>query len=624
MATAPYNFVELPAGILPAPLDEHRKALYGKDNGASREAFKDYIQQDCPLSGTIELEIENLAPFFVGGKGEDFFNAAGEIMIPGSSLRGMFRSLLKIISCGAVRPDEDFYDRHLYYRALMAVGKYPWTRELNKHYKEQLGANAKAGAKNANGVKPGFLVKDKYGEYRIYPYTGKLQKILISQYETQYHKQIPPKDSGVNWHGNLVFCHTGKLGMGRGRRITSDNQYKAIIKDIIDNRFHGNAQRALSTIAREVGKQYIVYFDMRDTDWESSYPVPDEVLHSYIDDIKRGGVDLLNTMKKAKDVKVNLPKEIAAIVPCFYVARDNQIKFFGHGQSFRIPYAHSVGNAVPASLQKDTIDFVDSIFGQKDYFAGRIYFGDAKLSGARKSYETAVARPMLTPNPTSYQLYLSQKSQSNLAHWDTKGAMVRGYKMYWHSNKEQWRCQPGDVENKNIVSKITPLKPGNKFTGSIRFQSLSPVELGALLSVLDIAYAVGSISGKADIAYKLGHGKSIGMGSVRIRHQLQLEQQDAYTRLFEAKDGQNNWYSGEQQADSHEYIDLFKAYMQKHFASNIQMKLSWEKSMMSLCTMLDWRQVKEENWQGRTAYMELEDFMNREILPVATEVYKLK
>ncbi len=624
MATAPYNFVELPAGILPAPLNEYKSTLYGQDNAASREAFKGYIQQDCPLSGTIELEIENIAPFFIGGKGEAFFNIAGEPMIPGSSLRGMFRSLLKIISCGAVRRDEDFYDRHLYYRALMAVGRYPWTKDLNKHYKEQLGANAKAGAKIDKGVKPGFLVKDKYGEYSIYPYTGKIQKILINQYESEYNVRIPAKNSGVNWHDNLVFCHTGKLGMGRGRRITSDNQYKGIIKDIIHNRFHGNAQKALSTIAREVGKQYIVYFDLRDTSWQASYPIPDEVLHSYIDDIKRGGVDLLNTMKKAKDVKVSLPKEIDAIVPCFYVAANNQIKFFGHGRSFRIPYEHSIGDTVPASLQKDTIDFVDSIFGQKDYFAGRVYFGDAKLEGTKKSYETAVARPMLTPNPTSYQLYLNQKPQGNLAHWDTKGAMVRGYKMYWHSNKEQWQCQPGDMENKNIVSKITPLKPGNKFTGSIRFQSLSPVELGALLSVLDIAHTVGSISKKADIAYKLGHGKAIGMGSVRIKHQLHLEQEDVYTRLFESKDGQSNWYSGEQQADSHKYIDVFKAYMDKYFGTDAKLKLCWEKSMVSLCTMMDWRQVKEANWQGKTAYMELEEFMNREILPVATGVYKLK
>ena len=64
--------------------------------------------------------------------------------------------------------------------------------------------------------------------------------------------------------------------------------------------------------------------------------------------------------------------------------------------------------------------------------------------------------------------------------------------------------------------------------------------------------------------------------------------------------------------------------MQKHFASDSKLKLSWENSMMSLCTMLDWRQVKEANWQSRTAYMELEEFLDREVLPTATGVYKLK
>ena len=84
-ATAPYNFVALPEKILPSEI-------------ASVENFKNHIQNCEKISGEIELEIKTLTPIFLGGNDEKSFAPAGQFIISGSSLRGMFKNIFKIVT----------------------------------------------------------------------------------------------------------------------------------------------------------------------------------------------------------------------------------------------------------------------------------------------------------------------------------------------------------------------------------------------------------------------------------------------------------------------------------------------------------------------------------------------
>lgn len=54
---------------------------------------------------------------------------------------------------------------------------------------------------------------------------------------------------------------------------------------------------------------------------------------------------------------------------------------------------------------------------------------------------------------------------------------------------------------------MRPLREALVFSGRIRFDGLTDVELGALLCALDLP---------ADCAHKLGRGRPIGLGSVRV------------------------------------------------------------------------------------------------------------
>ena len=79
-----------------------------------------------------------MTPLFVGGDDAGtFFSPTGEPLIPGSTLRGMVRNLFKIVTAGTMRRDEDFTDRHLYFRCIMAAGG-KQLKELNAYYENRM------------------------------------------------------------------------------------------------------------------------------------------------------------------------------------------------------------------------------------------------------------------------------------------------------------------------------------------------------------------------------------------------------------------------------------------------------------------------------------------------------
>ena len=105
-ATAAYNFVPLPdemlhAEIKPAATDEERKANY-----IAHVQPKGTNENDERLTGYLDIELKAETPLFIGiGNSEKFFSPTGAPRIPGSTLRGMTKNLVKILTCGAMRRD---------------------------------------------------------------------------------------------------------------------------------------------------------------------------------------------------------------------------------------------------------------------------------------------------------------------------------------------------------------------------------------------------------------------------------------------------------------------------------------------------------------------------------------
>ena len=190
----------------------------------------------------------------------------------------------------------------------------------------------------------------------------------------------------------------------------------------------------------------------------------------------------------------------------------------------------------------------------------------------------ALFRDVLSaPKPTSFQHYLVQPvvQSSNgrakpgadhmktLHNWDQPepgvydfidtsgrrratgtGSTIRGHKKYWHKRNTSFRdiadnnarlsesgrevqsqARNGQWRISSSHTIIRPVKPGVVFRTHVRFESLSDIELGAVLSALKLP---------PSMRHRLGMGKPLGMGSVKIESVLRITSRTAgrYDTLF--------------------------------------------------------------------------------------------
>ncbi|HNS33516.1 MAG TPA: TIGR03986 family CRISPR-associated RAMP protein, partial [bacterium] len=213
------------------------------------------------------------------------------------------------------------------------------------------------------------------------------------------------------------------------------------------------------------------------------------------------------------------------------------------------------------------------------------------------------------PKPTSFQLYLEQKDPAFLNHYNT-GANIRGYKLYWHKTGKNYieTDEKKIKEHPSQYTKIKPLKQGARFSGRIRFENLTDTELGALLFVLRL---------KENLFHKIGMGKPLGLGTLRISPRLFLsERKKRYSEfLFE--------FSG--CAENAEKIEYYALLFDKYVRETLGMSENslWDvPRIRELRCMLDFSKKPSDE---KTCYMRIEpdnEFKSRDILPRPCDVQK--
>ena len=620
IATAPYNFIPLPNAVLDSPLQTYldkKDELAANGEDPVSAAFRTYMAEKANLNGHIALEIETVTPVFIGGdENGKFFAPGGTPIIPGSSLRGMIKNLYKIVTCGSWKNDEDIKDTHLYYRCLMAPKKtMPFFTKLHEKYSDYMTTMENGHVKK--NAKPGFLFKrgDQWFIYPLLP--DKLHSIPIWRYMKKFKLDDRDiKKSSVRWDGHTAYIQIGLLSTAKLKRSQED------------------LEKATEEERESWGKQYYKFMSLNDIDKSKCYPVPDTVIESYQGDKNRRGVNLMDEVRK-KDFSFQNKKGF--IAPCFFFLDDaDNVKSFGHGQSYRIPYDNNIMAAVPQHVQfsEGHTDFTSAVFGisRKDVsWASRVTFDDALPLQKVETLKAEEAHILMQPNPTSFQLYLKQNQQDQLVHWDYSAdghhaAEVRGYKFYWHSKSDHdWHATAKErkLSRENVAKgkaplakKIEPLLPGTKFEGNIHFHDLTREELGALMLIFRLG------KGSEDIVYKIGMGKSIGLGSIRIKANLFLEDGSRYKTLFDS----DSWHDSQQETAPDVYIAAYEALVK---SSTGKLAESYRDAVKNLCLMLDYNNTKMPGWEKATMqmdgdttdrYREDKRFEKRNILPEAALV----
>lgn len=579
-ATAAYNFVSLAPCVVASPIEDY-VCRAGKDDDKDairQESYRRYVKEHGHLSGYLSLVLTAKSSLFVGsgivqGKKDDkedlFFSAAGQLLIPGSTLRGLIKNLLKLVTCGAMRPGEDFTDKHLYFRTM--ADKY-----VRSYYQSQL--VRQVGPKEVETkAEAGFLIHEcRTDRWAICPATYDV--------EEGAPWDIAKKSPSVDWsagNGDVV-CYTGKM-------------FK---------------------------KAHYTVHHVQSFATEHRLPIPADVMESYVNDVTRAGVDLRDPKyAKTGEAAEDFTREhdIDHVIPCFFLKAQGCVKSFGFGRYYRLPYQSKISAHVPKELKTEAVDFADALFGRKELWGSRLSFGDAKPCGTPERDDCAYHQTLGSPKPTSFQLYLEQKTPGVLRHWDSPEAKIRGYKMYWNQGKSyNWKenAQQGAEEHKENVNpnKICPVKAGSQFKAKLRFENLSEAELGALLAVFDLLE-------KGNRCVKIGMGKSIGLGSTQIRSTLFLiDERSSYENLFQ-QDGA--WEKAEREEKERQpYLDAFQSIMDKQLDE--KGRKAHEYAMKELATLLDDSLPQQNGWEEKTRTMTIDradkPFQSRFVLPEALVV----
>lgn len=530
-AVAPYNFVPLPEAVAPAealPLHNtfDENLLTGKLTCTLTTASPLYVRAAQTLDEYNHRDKDGKSGPIVPSE-----SAYGEtkldLIIPGSSLRGMLRMMVEIIAYGKIAPVNE---RQLFFRTVdeTSVGAGYRSRMMNK----VCGGFFRQNAREA-WIEPAIVARVERG--RLHAAFG----------NELYPKRTVPR-SDLQYREVSV-----KLKETAGEDLTKFQQVEEFDADPTRG-----PQRGKLVITGDMpGKKHeFVFVPLRSG---QKLAVTDDQLELFNDD------DQLTQHQKDAFPQGDGRRRAGWLKdgdPVFYLPSDDgqKVVFFGRAMMFRLPYLNSPADMIPQALRvTDKLDLAEAMFGRvadkvnKTTVAGRVFVTDARLQGdgrqALLTTEPITLKVLSSPKATTIQHYLTQRYPDYndvLDHYQSNPnteSTLRGHKLYWHKGRvklEDIRADAGAVQKmpKQFSPPVKPVKADQTFVFDIHFENLHPAELGALLWVLDKA---------ADARYrlKLGMGKPYGMGAVAIQATAHLTDRKArYAQtLFDAE----AWHAGE-------------------------------------------------------------------------------
>lgn len=619
---APYNFIALPKAVRSVA---EGVRVGGEEVQMPWRAHDRYLEG--AHSGWLDLHLTAETPLYVrcappaehaaneetrtNRHRQDFFHHGdpGEPVIPGSSLRGMARSLVEILGFGAFRW---FSDRQLVYRAVGDMSN------LGDDYRDRFtgtgapSAGSGAGGESGSRVRGGYL-RQRGGDWFIQPAKAPRGQSVVRVEEGAARDganiRLRPKNDRSNYGRQDVtdvWLRPPDPGERGGRLQKAEDLRRRADGEEAPAEGFVPATVVRSGSAPKKHTCFAIYEPDADAEW---IEIPHDLWKLYEDDreLTRG-----IPTRKLRD-----PGD-----PLFYLLDDRgKLIFFGPTLMFRLPYRCKISDFVPSQLRDPaTFDLAEAIFGtvdRKPAIKGRVFFEDAlwqRGEGQEHPFlevgDRGLRSPQILsgPKPTSFQHYLAQPAPDNkktLKHWasDPSETEIRGHKRYWHK-PQIGQEDPFEAELKDDTQKdatqhtiIRPVRKGTRFTGRVRFENLSDLELGALLTALDLP---------ASKRHHVGMGKPLGMGSTRIEVALHLvDRARRYARLV-TEDGVTE--TGEIEASQAQTVaarcrGTFEAAILEHAigSGEVEKKLGslWEiPRLAELGLMLEWDQAPSMDKTG--------------------------
>ncbi len=581
-------------------------------------------------SGRISYEIEAVTPIFVSeGKREDkkseefYKNCYGEYAIPGSTIRGLTRSNIQILSNSSVAAD--IQDGILMYRNV-ANGKQKDTYNLYNHVlgngtRSVSGKDGKTHSLSVlKNVKAGYIAK-KNGKYMILPaavdrisrdwgemnyYVVSERKIMEGDYkgfEELRAMELQHADKPADRNTGSLF----RKQVDRNGRIhyigETNKNYKPYMLEVYY--FLKGESQITEIHPVEAGKgeyekqgfkkgyllssgpmreKKVIYVIPQVDENGEEIPIPPKDIDSYQRDYE-GKKNQIETIDKTF---YRLPQE-GEKKPVFYIRLGGRL-YFGFTPRLRLFYEKSIYEGLSAEQKKEGLDYSKSLFGysdEKESYKSRLSFMDAKLTRDKGKTDKDAFLILGGPKPTSYLDYLKgEKGQAVSYNQDFE---LRGVKQYWL--KEE--VQEGMVgKNDKVATRFRPYDKGAVFKGEIRFTNLTKEELGLVLWGLLLEEGANQ---------NIGKGKPYGYGRIKVRlTRLLIQDSEA---LYDCQSLCLDPYQDEtSQKDA--YISAIKEELSQMLGRDV-MK---EPTIKDFLLMKDTGKIPLKD---RTRYMELPEYQGR-------------
>ena len=406
MITAPFNFV---------PLNEK---VFHPD-------WADHVSHDIPFedgeSGEIEITVTAKSPLFIrdAKNKEQFCRHNDTCYIPGSSFKGMVRSVLEIMSFAKMRPEvfddntyavRDLRNRELYMSKMKPEKIFcGWLKKTEEGYViEDCGKPGRIKHTEIDKIyKIKFAEKFRHGKFgnKATDKTARRKYDLIKSdnfehgfryFKKDVNREIYKYDPKSDKRGTLVLT-----GQPSARKEPKGKKPDGKVYEFI----FFKSKQELPVDKKTMENFKFAYFDGRTTQPEES---PDWTF--WKEKLQRGEK-----------------------VPVFFQKENNKVAHFGLSYLYKLPYKHSIKDGIPPSHRDKRLDLAQTIFGYVEKetnsaLKGRVQFSHFK---AVENVRELPARTEIlgTPRASYYPMYVKQQGKVYKTYMDANFS-IAGRKRY--------------------------------------------------------------------------------------------------------------------------------------------------------------------------------------------------
>lgn len=529
---SPYNFV-------PAPAEDQ---LF-------KPEWADQVSHDIPFSngesGEMEVEITAETPIFVRNghckpnEGEKptsefshYIDAEGNIQyfIPATSIKGMIRNVMEILSFSRMDPKLVNNDRYSH-RDLTDGSLYRNIYDTNK-------------------VECGWLYEGENGDWEI-DRRGKPYRISFEEIDrlcgTNFRNEL--KEIRIKKSECEEIYHDGKLDKIKKENKTyyvkdfnfRNNEYISKIPSK-----HKNAKGKYLELKNKKGTIYVgisteeiqgtlVFTGSPSYEKQKEFVFP----NFSIGVIKLSNDDKISKIKQKEFLftykdhdKDNISvdwkywREILekphGRIPIFFTEEKGEVKHFGLAYMYKLPYNKSIHETKTMNSKKNGPNFVETLFGytNDNSLKGRIFIQNAKTIDS-PNIHSLKKEILSSPKASFLPFYVKQNESMNgdykyISYNDD--LELAGYKRYiTHPSSKDFSLTSQGVysdiqlKNQKVFTSFKPIDKGTKFKFKLRYHNLNAIEIGSLISSLTFH---GS---NKNTFHSIGAAKPFGFGKISIK-----------------------------------------------------------------------------------------------------------